>query len=304
MNHEHLSDEQLSAFIDGRAPDESASAGPDVHASISSCAGCRRRLAALEEARDLVRLPVPAVPASAKHAAVRAALTDAGTSEVAGTETASVAPMASARRASRRSRLSLGAAAAVVALALAAGIPAALSHSSSSPTSSAAHAIARPHRSAPSPAASEAPTAKGSNGTTSASATGATGATGVPDFGTISSPSSLRSRLAPAVKSGRYNGEFSGAGLSATPQNDSVQAAPLAAPAGLPAPFAPCVAAARKHAGQDHPVALVATITYDRTPALVVVVTVAASPTGSAPTTHLAVVVARSGCRTLTTTTF
>ncbi|HEY7946122.1 MAG TPA: hypothetical protein VID75_00525 [Acidimicrobiales bacterium] len=305
MSHDHLSDEQLSAVIDSGADGEPAAA--DVLGSISSCARCRQRLAALEQARALVRAPVTAVSPAVKAAAVRAALSGAGSPETAGsetartetagtdtpwTDTAAVVPMASARRAPRRSRVPVGAAAAIVALGLAVGIPAALSHGGSSPTNAAAKAVTGRHR-ASAPSAPET-----TEGTPTASST--TGSAAVTELGPIGSPAALRSRLAAVLKVKSATGQFGSSAVS--PQSDSL-AAPAAQGAGLPAPSAACVAKARTAAGASGPPTLVAGLTYAGTPALAVVFSVPPA-TGSTTTRHIALVVALSDCRTLARTTF
>ena len=302
MSHEHLSDEQLSALLDGRASDEPSSTGPG-HASFSSCARCRERLAALEGARDLVRTPVTAPSASARAAAVRAALSDVSSPDVTRGETASVTSAASVRGPVHRSRLPLGAAAAVVALALAAGIPIALSHRGSTQTSSAAHETGRRPTTTPAPSAPV------------PSAAGAT--TTVPDLGSIGSVRALRSNLAHVLPP-RGSAAVYGNSSNLSTQSDSARSGiSLPATSGIPAPFASCVDSARQKAGPELPLAFVATATYDGTPALVVVLEVPPSTSGSSPATgsssgtgsrpatqHLALVVARSGCGVLARTTF
>jgi hypothetical protein len=300
MSHEHLSDEQLSAYIDREPLDEPAA--PDVDAAVASCAQCQERLAALEEARTLVRLPVAHISRSVRAAAVAAALADARSDARSDAtngsltigDARSVPSTTSVRRSSRWARVPAGAVAAVlIVVALAAGIPIALSHSGSRPTSSAAsHAAAKR-------AATAAPSA--------ASASGAGTAAALPDLGAIGSPKSLRSHLGPVVASGRYDQEFnSTSGLSAlAPQSDSAgqsAGAPLGPATQSTSQFAKCVAAARQVAGADDTVVLVATVTYEHSPAVVVVVRIPTTSGRQAP--HLAVVVARSDCRTLTRTSF
>jgi len=320
MSHEHLSDEHLSAYLDSAAPDRPSPAAADA-AAIATCASCRQRLDAIEDARALVRRPVAPVAPSARAEAVRAALSgvrtpdwaDHGPSATAtttaatttatttttttngnggGIGTASVAPMASARGDRRPPRAPLTAvAAAVVALALAAGIPIALSHHGSTAASTAAKTVHAAPR-VPASATTSEPTA--------------TAASSVLDLGQVRSPTALRSQLAPILKSRRAGPEFGASSLVAPPQTQSDSAAPSPVPsAGIPAPFASCVATAHQEAGSGHTVAVVATLTYRGTAALAVVVAVTGPTTTSSTTTrYLALVVARSDCRTLARTTF
>jgi hypothetical protein len=289
MSHEHLSDEQLSASIDGEPLNgPTAVAAPDARAEMATCASCRERLTALEEARALVRFPVTPVSPSVRVAALKAALADAPPAEAAGAETAVVVPMASLSRSSRPSRVLIGAAAVVVVLALAAGIPIALSHGGSRTTNSATHAKAK--RPAP-----------------LAVVPRAAGATGIADLGPISSEKALRSHLVAELASGPSPGELnSSSGLTATGTQSASTAqsvAPFGTAGDVPEQLATCVAVAHEEVGVANTLVLVANVTYTRTPALVVVVQVTATVSGT-KARHGAVVVARSDCHTLARITF
>jgi hypothetical protein len=69
----------------------------------------------------------------------------------------------------------------------------------------------------------------------------------------------------------------------------------------VPPSFGTCITAAQRATDPSDTVVLVATATYRKTPALVVVVQAVGTSSTSAP--RIAVVVARSGCRVLTRTT-
>jgi hypothetical protein len=68
---DHPDTEELSAFLDGEAP--------EVDAHVAGCAECRRQLDTLERVRSAVATPVPPPAASTRDAAVAAALGAAGT---------------------------------------------------------------------------------------------------------------------------------------------------------------------------------------------------------------------------------
>jgi hypothetical protein len=296
MTHAHVNDEQLSAHLDGEGhngpPDDTPDGG--LEAQIASCDACRRRLAALSDARALVRRPVVAVPPSVRAQAVESAI-----AEVLGPETGvgSTSELAAhrARRSAWPPRALVGAAAAVAVLVVAIGISRTVSHSSS-PTASSASAPVTRHRAATSGAPQKAllsPTAS------------------IPDLGSVSSPQNLRSRLAPVLASGNdvlgTQGKAATQGSpgisSATPSSTSFEAAGT-----VPAQFNSCVAAAQRVPGTSGALELVAAVTYRHTPALVVVTSGTGDSSRAAPGSTgvsgpLAVVVARSDCRVLARTT-
>ncbi|HXQ76325.1 MAG TPA: hypothetical protein VN791_07515 [Acidimicrobiales bacterium] len=296
MTHEHLTDEQLSAHLDGEPsePSEPSATGVDgsVDVRIADCETCRRRLAALSDARALVRRPVGAVPPSVRTTAVASAIT-----EVLGPETGAGAISELAAHPSRRPGRSapvLAGTAAAAVLVVAVGVSLGLSHGSSPTASSASspvtgHAPATRHATEPEGVPQKA---------------AAPGTTTVRDLGSVSSPQDLRSRLAPLVGTGADLGVQATVAGPAGQDNTAVAPSPgsFAAAGTVPAPLATCVAAAERASGTAGTLELVATATYDHTPALVVVteVTGASSKAVSAP---LAVVVARSGCRVLARTT-
>jgi hypothetical protein len=304
MTHQHLSDEQLSAYLDGEpgddasndpSSDRSSDRSPEVE--IDGCDTCRHRLAALNGARALVRQPVVPVSPSVRSAAVESAI-----AEVLGPETevgtGTVRPL---RRPSRSSPALLGAAAAVLLVVV--GVSLGLSHvHNGAPVASSA-----------SPALTHPPAQR------SAAVPGVTPGAVVPDLGSITSPSDLRSRVSAALapstdEHAPGNGSAfesqsaatsaaAPTGVSSAPENDAAgtpkSSKSLGIAASVPAALQTCESAAERAAGTTATPQLVATATYEHTPALVVVVHTAGSPA----TSTTAVVVAQTGCRVLTRTT-
>ena len=165
MTHEHLSDEQLSAYLDGEQGDDAGEDPPSdrtVEVGIVGCDTCRHRLAALTGARALVRQPVAPVSSSVRSAAVESAvaeglgpLTAAGPGTGTGTGT-----VRQLRRPSRSSPLLLGAAAAVALVVVGVSLGLSHIHNGGSVTSSASPAVTHPppqRSSAAAPAAASAP---------------------------------------------------------------------------------------------------------------------------------------------------
>jgi hypothetical protein len=299
MTHEHLSDEQLSAHLDGElAADASQDAPSDrsLDVEIDGCDTCRHRLAALAGARALVRQPVASVSSSVRSAAVESAIAD-----VLGPESgAGTGAVRQLRRPFRSSPALLGAAAAVLLVVV--GVSLGLSHvHSGGPVASSA-----------SPALTHPPARH------SASAPTATSGVGIPDFGSIASSSALRSRVSAALTpSTDQQVQSNGPGFESSPAPTSAGAPAASVKAGsttslgkavvLPAALQTCVSAAERAAGTTATLQWVATATYEHTPALVVVVhtTGPSSTTSLSTTAHstvvstTAVVVARTGCRVL-----
>jgi hypothetical protein len=289
MTHEHLSDEQLSAHLDGE-PDETASAATadghldhSLEAQIAACDTCRQRLALLGEASALVRVPVVAVPPSVRAAAVEAALAQGTAPDTgAGPETPVVS--LATRRSSRPTRILAVAAAVAAVLVVSATVPLALLRHPSPAPSAARSAAVHPAAGTSRPAA--APTF---------------GPGGVRSLGSVASVAALKARLGPALSATANGLQYKSTATSSgalAPQSDS--SAATTSRTTVPPQFATCVAAAQASAaaGTSSTLALVATATYRHTPALVVVVRdTADSSTG--PSGQLAVVVARSDCRVL-----
>jgi hypothetical protein len=289
MTHEHLTDEQLSAHLDGEpvniqptadGPPDAAVHDGTVEAEITACETCRTRLAALAGARALVRLPVTPVLPSVRAEAVAAAMAEGRRTD----QDRGQAPAVLSRQPRRKPRsagIAIGAVAAAAVL-VAVGLSLGASHSNAPSAASSAVAGA-PHRSA----------ALGAVPTTEEPAAA------VPDFGSISSIQALRSGLAGVP-------DFSAANQQPT-SNDSTAATAAPSKSALvpeastvPA-SSPCVMAAPDKAGTSGTPTLVATVTYDHVPALVVVIDASAS-SSTTSSSRLVVVVARTGCRILART--
>jgi len=312
MTHEHLSDEQLSAHLDGEMGDGAPAAVPgqaatqaavhdaavsdsEVGDEIAGCPTCRERLVALSRAQALVRLPVDPVLPSIRAAAVASALAEASESE-----SVSVSPptdLSYRAIGERRSpHIWTGAAAAAAILLVVVGVSLGLSHSRSAPSASSASAPATT-----SPSASSTHSAR----LRAPTPFGVAKKGGVTDLGSLPSVTALKAGVARALGSEKSADQsVSGSGAKATgkPSNSATAAPSSSALTTVPSMFSSCVMAAQSDAGGTGLLELVATATYARTPALVVVVDVTqSSSTAPGP---VAVVVARSGCRVLARTTF
>jgi anti-sigma factor RsiW len=292
MTHEHLSDEQLSAHLDGEAPEASSAASAEsLEAQIAACEACRQRLTALSGVRDLLRLPVESVPPSVRAAAVETALAE-GLADLqdrrSKTTGAAVAPIRATRRAGPP-RVLVGAAAAVAVLVVAVGLSLGLAHSGTPSASSAARApVPEPATSSP------------------LGPTAASPSTGLAALGSLASPETLIRRLAPLLPPAKVTSGSAASGPEAASNSDDFATGTRGAPgisgtAAVPAALSPCVAATQRASDASGTVILVATAIYRQTPALVVVFQ--AVGTASTQNGRVAVVVARSGCRVLVRTT-
>lgn len=295
MTHEHLTDEQISAFIDGEGADDAE--------LFAQCQTCRQRRDQLEAARALLRVPVTPVAPAVRAAAVAAALAGAEAGNETEPDSAASAGRSAVgdawRRPPRRRRsgeLVGSVAAVVVVLGLAVGIPLGLSHGGGSSPSASPAARAAPHEPAKKSASSQA----NRSGTPSALSAG-TAARPLPDLGSINSTTSLRRRLSSAQQQALREGPAntaSGTGKSGTTDQ---AAAPSFATSGLAPAVTTCVAAARAVAGSSDPLLLVATVRYRDTPALAVLVQTPAPGAGTT-TGRRVVVVTRTDCRVLVVT--
>jgi hypothetical protein len=276
MTHAHLSDEQLSAHLDGERPDGPSPATPDggIEADIAGCDVCRDRRAALADTRALLRRPVAPVAPSVRAAAVEAALATGLGTEAGPGSVSTLLPRP--KRPARATGVLVGVAAAAAVLVVAVGVSLGLSHTGSGPAASSAMAHAPARAAAPEPT------------TTSPG--------GLPDLGSVSA-TNLRSRIAPVVDSQNHvTGTSAGSSDAGVPGQENATAAPTSSSSSPAAP-AGCVASAQQAAGTAGYPELVATATYARMPAYVFVV-----PVGGASSTTSedeAVVVAESGCRVL-----
>jgi hypothetical protein len=290
MTHHHLTDEQISAFIDGEGADDAE--------LLAGCQTCRGRRDQLEAARALLQVPVTPVAPAVRAAAVAAALAGAETPsepEAGPSEGAAVA-MSSPRPHRRRPSGELvgSVAAAVVVLGLAVGIPVGLSHGGMAGTSaspSASRAAHEPGRKSLS-----------TTGTSTLHPAAGASAPSLFDLGSVNSTSGLRRRLDPVLRSPEVQvSPLSTASGTAKNGTTDQAASPAFATAGLAPALATCVAAARAVVGSAYPLLLVATVRYGDTPAVVVVVRTPA--TGTTTTTgRPVVVVTRTDCRVLAVT--
>lgn len=312
MTDGHLTDEQLSSHLDGvSARDLDEKSAPSRADHLAACSTCRRRLAALGAVRDRMRTPVEPVAPEVRAASIASVLRAAGHDRSgegdrneAGVGEPDGVPAAPIVMSRRRPQVLVGAAAAVLVLAAAIGIPLALSGGSTSGGSEA---------SGPARASVSAPA--GVNGTAGLSqhVTSA-----VSDLGTLESVGALRSRvdgLLPAASSAAPTGQAAtGAIPGASPPVPAASPTapgpsgsgsqdlnnPFGVPQATTSQFEQCLSSARRVAGSASPartVQLLATATFEGTPALVYVFQ---PETGT--DVRLAVVVARDGCKVLTTT--
>ena len=321
----HLGVEQLSAYLDG----ESATPRVDRR-HLEGCAACRGRLVALELVRDRVRAVVTPVAPHVRTASIAAIVDAAGIDsprdDAAGTDRDQIRHRKAPERAPARIRpyrrppVVIGAAAAVVALAVAIGAPLARSSSGPSGHSTASSAHSSPNSAAtPATAPRSSPRSQSSTGATeplssaknqpSAAGGGAFASDGAePDaanagvvLGTIDTRGALRSRIMASLSD---QADAARPGTSPPPahsggaaESDGYRAATTSAP------FERCLSAAVGAAGSDRTLQLLASVLYRGNPGLVYVFNPATGGHGSAVASHrLAVVTASSGCRVLTTT--
>lgn len=295
--HDHLTDEQLSAHIDG-AEDEARSGAPVAEEHLACCDVCARRIEELRDARRLVAAPVAAVSQATKSTAVAEAVRtglragDDPAAAFAGPMVAGPAVVETANpgRWYRRPRLLGGAAAALVALGVA--LPLAISsQSSTSPNPTAARSSsARPNASSAVPGATRQPSAAGSGaaGLNAPAASGAGASAGaLPDLGAVSSAQDVQGAVARL-------------GLEAMTSYSPAQSGSAY---GLPLySYSDCVANTRRAAdGGPYGPGLVATASYRGDDALVMEFW----PTKSSPPAGEAVVAvsSRRGCKLLARTT-
>jgi hypothetical protein len=276
MTDDHLSDEQLSGYLDDERDEPST-------AHVATCARCRRRLSALADARSLVRRPVAPVPPSVRAAAVESALAE-GLSSEPGAPPSPVVPLV--HRRARISPVLVGVAAAVAVVVVAVSVSLGRSHAGTPSAASTATSRSAPHASA------------SSGGSTTALSAPA----GVADLGSLPSESALRAALAHPPLNGA---DTQSASLPAATGAPAKSAAPSGGDFGIAGVGAtqltPCVAAAQRAAGSGSVVALVATATYIHVPAVVVEVE-GPTPPADGSAVRRVIVVARTGCRVLANT--
>ena len=294
----HLTDEELSSHLDGVVESDLDSSGvsSSVRDHLAGCGPCRQRLETLGSVRARLRASVDVVDPEVRAASIEAVMATV-------MATVDVVPR-------RRPQVLVGAAAAVLVLAAAVGVPLALVGQSSSsstrasaPTSPVNRAQAGPaHRvdGSAAPRLSESDTAN------------------VSDLGPLSSITRLRSQVVSDTQ-GEFStaapepqgtqgtaGSLPSASANANPNGEASGSATHAAtPAATPAQFERCLSSALNAAGATRTVRLLATATFKGTPALVYVFRPVpdASPTAN-PSRTAVVATARDGCKVLATTYF
>lgn len=291
QNHdEHLTDERLSAHLDG-VDDVAARGVPVLADHLASCGVCETRLASLRAVREMVGTPVTPVSAAARAAAVAAALARAQSDTSSGVaEPGWAVPLRPGPGMVpwyRRPAIFVGAAAAVVALlvaisvALEGGSPAATSQKSV-----AAGPLTNRAASTPNSSKSSSSSHGSSTGSTSAAPEAAPPPVVIPDLGSIGAASQLPSAVAGV--------------LSASPSAATGSSVNGLSAASAAAPLSTCVASTRALArGGAYGPAVVAEATFQGTPALVMEFW----PTATAPTAGQGVIAVASvsGCSLLAT---
>jgi hypothetical protein len=322
MTDRHLTDEQLSSYLDGVPADSAGTGtgGADVFADrrvgsgpppgehLARCAACRLRMADLEAAREFVRTPVPPPApdvraasiatvlrrAEGAHASPHAHEEIAADADATPVDRSGISPIAI--RTGRRLGVLVGAAAAVLVLAVAIGVPLALSSRDSS-VGSAASAPA--NSAATHQRLSQHESFSGSLSATDGISDYA--ASAIANLGTLDSVNALRSRVA----------VLSSTGVGGTKSASSAPSSPVsgqspstgASSTGTIDLFERCFASAENAAGPGRPVQLLATAEYKGTPSLVFAFFSVSGGSATGRAAHsVAVVTARNGCRVLGTT--
>ena len=328
---QHLTDEQLSWYLDGMPDDSGAVAVPASPSAeqdhLAGCDACQARLGVFESTRELVRTPVVPVTSAGRAEAVAAVLRAAPAEPPAGSFPERVdEPVVLPRRLPAIT----GAAAAVVALLVVLGVGFAVIHngSASNKASSAARAPATTVPSHTGEGALGAPgvtpgAGKDSQSIYSTARLGGTDET-VASLGTTSSVGALRTAVSHALSSfGQASSASSGLSVTTpAPGNETnggdnaaspattgpspakVPNTAASTPAGESGAFGTCLGPAQRVAGSGRVIQLLATTQYEKTVALVYVFV--AGPNISPPqpsARQLVVVMARGTCRHLATTT-
>jgi negative regulator of sigma E activity len=316
---QHLSDERLSAYVDGEV-DQPRPGEPDLDRHIEACDSCLARLASLRAVRALVASPVTIEPQDRSHTVASAlaawdarptraaeALTDQSQQASDDESRAQRLVPVGARRWYRSPRV-LGAAAAVlVVVALAITLPLAFSRPSSTQSNSAASSAAPPQ--APLHSAARLPSGSGNSASgNSASGNSASGnsASGnssppsvLPDLGGLDSTGQLVSRLQDLRSSAGPSGQAPSAGASSQAPGASAAQTPTQA-ASVPGS---CVESARAASGGgDYGPGAVATAVYKGHEAFVMEFWPTAAGATSGET--VVAVVTQNGCSLITRTTF
>jgi hypothetical protein len=327
MTDGHLTDEQLSSHLDGDAA--TSFAGPDPVQSPSSslpsdaataaivehltgCPSCRHRLSLLEAVRNHVRTPPPPLDPAVRAASIARVLATVGSDDAAvraGVPERGV-PITIPRRPARRPQALVGVAAAVLVLGAAVGVPLALSSESSSHSTVSA--------SASSSALRQLHAKQHSSGLTFGSAKSAIGT--VSKLGSVNSIESLRTRVSGLLPSASSTGSAGAAAApqaaapsttgptgsaSATPstvQNQDQNQLNIAAGTEETSQFERCLPAASRDATPATALQLLATATFEKTPALVYVFEPPSGSTTGATSQSVVVVIASDRCTVLAST--
>ncbi|HEY5023876.1 MAG TPA: hypothetical protein VII76_02775 [Acidimicrobiales bacterium] len=286
----HLTDEQLSSHLDRPAAVIDETTASAWHEHLARCAPCRRRLATLEAVRARLRAPMAPTAPHGRAASIDRILRAAAEDGARDTPDTRDAPILIPRR---RPQVLVGAAAAVLVLAVAIGVPLALADHgiSGSAESTAAKAVRQP-----------------AGAVHNAQASGTTGPSGsatatVYDLGTVGSTGELRSRVA-AIRPNDFSvpAPYGQAASSATSQANTTDTAGPGS-IGTPSQFERCLSSAMSVAGSARLVHLLAIAAFKTTPTLVYVF----APDANGPVTgkaagSLVVATALHGCKVVATT--
>jgi len=275
---DHMTDEQLSALLDGA--DAAATSLPAASAAqhLDACGACRRRLAELDAARELVRTPVEPLSDAARAAAVAGVVRRArsGPDRHARREPDRHAPPFVRYERSHRRRAAV-VVTVVAGLALALGVSLTLQGSPSSST------LAAP---AARPRSLSTTTAPPGRSPQKAASSPASPTTSLRDIGAVSSPAQLRAAvdglLASEASAGVANGGVTPAPFSVAATN--------------------CAGAGRDAVAAGSDMRGVVSARYAGTPAVVYLFGPEVAPANGPGTPTVAVALAVAGCRLLATT--
>jgi negative regulator of sigma E activity len=316
-HEQHLSDERLSAYVDGEM-DQPRPGEPDLDRHLEACDSCLARLASLRAVRALVASPVTIEPEvrsrtvastlaawGEQPARAAEARTDQS-AQASGSESRAqpVVPVG-ARRWYRSPRVLGAAAAVVVVVALGISLPLAFSKPSSTQSNSATPNAAAPqtplHSAARLPSGSgSSPSGSSSSARGNSSSGSSSPASTLPDLGGVDSTGQLVSRLKDLRSSAGLSSQAPSAGASSQASDASpAQTAPTSA---VSVPSSCVVSARGASGGGDYGPGAVATALYQGHEAFVMEFW----PTAAGPTSGETVVavVTQSGCSLITRTSF
>ncbi len=320
----HLNDEQLSSHLDGLDAGSGGERDRDVAASIGShlegCARCRRRLVALEAVRLRLRGSVESLSPRVRADSIDAVLRAVRDGDAEGTASGAVPERTPIPLARRRPQALVGAAAAILVLAGAVGIPLALSHSGTTAASRAPSGAVSPPASATSGAVENGVQVFSDLGTFSsagalearvegllpvASAAVPTGPAPAPTYASPATSTATNAGAGAGTASGPASGNGHVGSNSTTESGKAVQG-PLDFRAAGPTTRAQidgCLSAAMHAAGPGRTLQVAATATFRGTPAVVYVFgSGSGASTSATKAPPQLVATARNGCRVLTKT--